>query len=144
MPENKTKPTSQTVEAFLASVVNVKRREEGIIVCAMMQEITGEPPVMWGPSIIGFGKYHYKYATGHEGDAPLVGFSPRKQALTLYVLVGENGFDDLMAKLGKFKTSKACLYINKLSDVNMDILRELIDRSYRAMLDSDHCMACKD
>ena len=144
MPENKTKPTSQTVEAFLASVVNVKRREEGRIVCAMMQEITGEPPVMWGPSIIGFGKYHYKYATGHEGDAPLVGFSPRKQALTLYVLVGENGFDDLMAKLGKFKTRKACLYINKLSDVNMDILRELIDRSYRAMLDSDHCMACKD
>ncbi len=141
MSENKTKATAQSVEAFLDAVENEKRRADGKAVCAMMQEITGEPPVLWGPSIIGFGKYHYKYASGHQGDAPMVGFSPRKQALTLYVLL--EPFPDLLAKLGKFKTSKACLYINSLKDVDEQVLRELIDRSYQTMLHTDHCIDCE-
>ncbi|MDX2003563.1 MAG: DUF1801 domain-containing protein [Chitinophagales bacterium] len=144
MPENKTKPTEQSVDAFLDAVEHPRRREDGKAVCAMMQEITGKPPVMWGPSIIGFGKVHYKYDSGHEGDMPMVAFSPRRQALTLYVLTNHEAVNDLMPKLGKYKTSKACLYINNLRDVDQEVLRELIDRSYKAMFHADHCIVCKD
>lgn len=144
MPENKTKPTLQSVEAFLDAVENPKRRADGKTLCTMMEEITGQPPVMWGPSIIGFGKLHYKYESGHEGDMPLVAFSPRKHAITLYIMVNNENFKYLLEKLGKCKTSKACLYINNLKDVDENVLRELIDLSYKDMLNADHCTICKD
>jgi hypothetical protein len=124
--------TDTPVEEFLAGVPNHQRREDARRLCAMMQEITGEPPVMWGTSIIGFGAYHYRYASGHEGDSALAGFSPRRQALVIY-LVG--GFEDrhqrVLARLGPHRTGKGCLYINRLDDVDQDALRELIDRSVR-------------
>ena len=99
----------------------------------MMADITGEKPVMWGPSVVGFGSYHYKYASGREGDWMITGFSPRKQALTLYIMPGFDRYDDLMVKLGKYKTGKSCLYINKLEDVDKNILHELIAHSVKYM-----------
>ena len=126
------RPTDAPVEDFLARVPDEQRREDAQRLRAMMQEITGEPPVMWGTSIIGFGAYHYRYASGHEGDAPLASFSPRSQHLAIY-LVGE--FEDrhqsVLARLGPYKTGKGCLYIRRLDDVDHDALRELIDRSVR-------------
>jgi hypothetical protein len=95
-----------------------------------MEEISGEPAVMWGPSIIGFGSYHYRYETGHEGDTPAIGFSPRKANLVLYVLGGYDGQEDLLARLGKHKTGKSCLYLNRLSDVDESALREMLQRSF--------------
>lgn len=131
MAENKTKPTEVSVDDFINAVESPKKREDAFALKKMMEEITGEPAVMWGPSIVGFGSYHYKYATGHEGDAPIVGFSPRKAAHSLYLLSCEQrDFEPLLAKLGKYKRSVACLYANKLSDLNEDILRELIAKSY--------------
>ena len=124
--------TGASVEAFLARVPDEERREDAHRLCAMMQEITGEPPTMWGTSIIGFGTYHYRYASGHEGDSALAGFSPRRQQLAIY-LVSE--FADrhraALARLGPHKTGKGCLYIKRLDTVNQDALRELIDRSVR-------------
>ncbi|MBN7812540.1 DUF1801 domain-containing protein [Algoriphagus sp. H41] len=131
MAENKTKPTEVSVDDFINAVESPKKREDAFALKKMMEEITGEPAVMWGPSIVGFGSYHYKYATGHEGDAPIVGFSPRKAAHSLYLLSCEQqDFEPLLTKLGKYKRSVACLYANKLSDLNEDILRELIAKSY--------------
>ncbi len=129
MAENKMRPTGASVEEFLNSVPNEKRRADGLQVLEMMREISGEEPQMWGDSIIGFGSYHYKYASGREGDAPIIGFSPRKQSLTLYLDFTYDDFGELMARLGKAKTSVACLYINKLEDVDLEVLREMIRRS---------------
>ena len=129
MAELKTKATDASVEAFLHGVENEKKREDAFAILALMEEVTGEPPKLWGSSIIGFGSYHYKYASGHEGDACLTGFSPRKQNLVLYILAGFDQYDALMAKLGKFKTSKSCLYINKLADIDQTVLRELVTLS---------------
>jgi hypothetical protein len=124
--------TSAPVEGFLARVPDEQRREDARRLCVMMQEITGEPPAMWGTSIIGFGMYHYQYTSGHEGDSALASFSPRSQRLAIY-LVGE--FEDrhhsVLARLGPHKTGKGCLYIKRLDDVDRDALRELIDRSVR-------------
>jgi hypothetical protein len=124
--------TGAPVEGFLARVPDEQRREDARRLCAMMQEITGEPPAMWGTSIIGFGTYHYQYTSGHEGDSALASFSPRSQRLAIY-LVGE--FEDrhhsALARLGPHKTGKGCLYIKRLDDVDHDALRELIDRSVR-------------
>ena len=126
------RPTNAPVEAFLAQVPNDQQREDARRLCAMMEEITGEPPAMWGPSIIGFGAYHYRYASGHEGDSALASFSPRRQHLAIY-LVGE--FADrhgaALARLGPHQTGKGCLYIKRLADVDLDALLELIDRSVR-------------
>lgn len=133
MAELKTKPTDTSVEAFLHGVENDKKREDAFAILALMQEITGEPPKLWGSSIIGFGSYHYKYASGHEGDACLTGFSPRKQNLVLYILAGFDQYDALMAKLGKYKTGKSCLYINKLADIDQTVLRELVAQSVAHM-----------
>lgn len=133
MAENKTRPTTESVQKFLDAVENERKREDGYTILRLMQEITGEAPVMWGPSIVGFGKYHYKYESGREGDAPLTGFSPRAQSLTLYIMAGFEGEDVLLSKLGKHKTGKSCLYVNKLADVDMDVLRELVRRSYEHM-----------
>lgn len=127
--ENKTKATNQSVEAFLNSVEHEQKRLDSFEILEMMKEITGHQPKMWGDSIIGFGDYHYKYASGREGDWFLVGFSPRKQNLTLYVMAGINQYPELLEKLGKHKTSKACLYINKLTDVDKTVLRKLIKQS---------------
>lgn len=131
MPENKTKPTKVSPAAFLKRVENEQRRRDGDELLRVMEAITGEPPKMWGPSIIGFGKYHYKYESGHEGDTMIVGFSPRKQNLVLYLgSVLDN--KRLMAKLGKHKRGKGCLYVNKLDDIDRDVLRELIATSAKA------------
>jgi len=124
--------TGISVAEFLAQVPDGQRRGDAYRLCALMQEITGEPPAMWGTSIIGFGSYHYRYASGREGDSALASFSPRGQHLAIY-LVGE--FTDrhrsALARLGPHKTGKGCLYVKRLDDVDSDALRELIDRSVR-------------
>jgi hypothetical protein len=127
-----TRPGDASVEGFLARVPGEQRREDARRLCAMMQEITGEPPAMWGASIVGFGAYHYLYASGHEGDAPLAGFSPRSQHLVIY-LASEFGdrYQPVLARLGPHKSGKGCLYLKRLGDVDHDALRELIDRSVR-------------
>jgi len=129
MAQLKTQPTDQGVTDFINSVSHEKRREDSLKVLALMQEITGEEPIMWGSSIIGFGRYHYKYASGREGEWFLTGFAPRKQALTLYIMSGFSAYDELLGKLGKHSIGKACLYIKKLEDVDMDVLRELVENS---------------
>ncbi|MCW6007879.1 DUF1801 domain-containing protein [Micromonospora sp. CPCC 205371] len=127
-----TAPTGQPVEEFLATVPNESRRIDARRLIALMREITGEEPVMWGPSIVGFGRYHYRYDSGHEGDSALASFAPRKQHLVIY-LVG--GFEDrhapALARLGPHKTGKGCLYLKSLDGVDLAVLRELIDRSVR-------------
>ncbi len=129
MAEIKTKPTRITAESFLDNVTDEKVRMDCDVLVQMMEKATGEKPVMWGPSIIGFGKYHYKYDSGHEGDICLTGFSPRKGNLSLYVLAGFEGQSGLLSTLGKHKAGKGCLYIKKLDDVNLDVLESLIKKS---------------
>lgn len=132
MAEAKTKPTAQSMADFLAGVPDEERRKDCERVAAVMQEVTGEPPVMWG-SIVGFGTYNYKYASGRTGDWPLTAFSPRKKDLTIYIMPGVEEFPELAAKLGKYSNGKSCLYVKKLSDVDMDVLRELIARGVAHM-----------
>lgn len=129
MAELKTKQNDQSVTDFLKAVPDERRRDDSFAILDLMKEITGQEPKMWGDSIIGFGNYHYKYATGREGDWFVTGFSPRKQNLTLYIMSGFDEYDDLLTKLGKYKTGKACLYINKLTDVDLAVMRELIRKS---------------
>ena len=133
MTEPKTKPTKENVEQFLKKVENPMKRVDNFKILDLMKDITKEEPVMWGDSIVGFGSYHYKYASGREGNWPLVGFSPRKQNLTVYIMPGFDGYDDILKNLGKFKTGKSCLYINKLKDVDMQLLRELVLKSVEHM-----------
>ena len=133
MAELKTKQNRESVASFLNGIENPDRRRDCKTVAKLMREITGKKPVMWGSSVVGFGKYHYKYASGREGDYFIAGFSPRKQALTLYIMAGFRGHDTLMKKLGKYKTGKSCLYINKLDDVDMKVLTQLITRSVQHM-----------
>jgi Domain of unknown function (DU1801) len=124
--------TGASVAEFLAHVPDERRREDAQRLCAMMQEITGEVPVMWGASIVGFGRYHYRYASGREGDSALASFSPRRQALAIYLVGGfEDRYQSVLARLGPHNTGKGCLYIKSLDDVDHDALRELIDRSAR-------------
>ncbi|HQV33170.1 MAG TPA: DUF1801 domain-containing protein [Calditrichia bacterium] len=131
--QNKTVPNSHSVDAFLQTVDDEKKRADCFRILDMMGEITGEPPVMWGGSIVGFGTYHYKYESGREGDMLMTGFSPRKSNLTLYIMPGFGRYAELMDKLGKYKTGKSCLYIKRLADVDEAVLRELIDEGYRYM-----------
>ena len=133
MIELKTKPTKKNIDEFLKKVENLTKREDSFNILKLMKEITNEKPVMWGDSIVGFGSYHYKYASGREGDWPLVGFSPRKQNLTLYIMSGFEGYDEILSKLGKFKTGKSCLYINQLKDIDIDNLKELVSESVKQM-----------
>lgn len=127
MAENKTRPTAVGVADFLAAVPNAQRREDAKQVCAMMERLSGEPPVMWGPSIVGFGSYHYRYDSGREGDMARIGFSPRSTSLVLYLDDhGYRGREDQLARLGKHKTGVSCLYINKLADVDLGVLEEMI------------------
>jgi len=129
MAELKTKPNRKSVNAFLETVRDPQKRKDCETLVKLMKEITGAEPQMWGGSIVGFGSYHFKYASGREGDWFQAGFSPRKQSLTLYVMSGFKRHDELMAKLGKYKTGKSCLYIKKLEDVNKIVLRELVNES---------------
>ncbi len=133
MTELKTKPTIKSVEQFLKKVENPTKKEDSFKILELMKEVTNEEPIMWGESIVGFGSYHYKYASGREGDWPLVGFSPRKQNLTLYIMSGFDKYEEILENLGKFKTGKSCLYINKLKDVNMRSLKELLSESVKHM-----------
>jgi hypothetical protein len=127
MAELKTRPTDASVDAFLAGVPDVQRRTDALRMLEIMQEITGQPPKMWGPTIVGFGDYHYVYASGHEGDTCLTGFSPRKEALVLYFTAGlQERFATELDKLGKAKASKGCLYLKKLADVDLAVLRDMI------------------
>lgn len=131
MAELKTKKNKASVEEFLNAVEDPKKREDSFRVHKIMEEVTGEKAAMWGPSIVGYGTYHYVYDSGREGDWMAAGFSPRKNALTLYIMSGFTKFDGLMSKLGKFKTGKGCLYIKRLEDVDEAVLRELIAESVK-------------
>jgi len=126
MAENKTQPTNLNPLDFLNGIELKQKRDDSFIILEMMKELTGSEPVMWGSSIIGFGTYTYKYASGRSGDWFVTGFSPRKQSLTLYLMCGFDKVQPLLNKLGKHKLGKGCLYINKLSDVDITVLRELI------------------
>jgi len=134
--------TDGSVEEFLAGVPDEQRREDSRRLCTMMQEITGEPPAMWGASIIGFGTYHYRYASGHEGDSALASFAPRRQHLAIYLVSEfERRHQSVLARLGPHKSGKGCLYIRRLDDVDRDALRELIDRSVRVHKGIDRASA---
>ncbi len=133
MAENKTQKTALSVIDFLNNLPDEQKRQDSFTVLELMKQASGLEPKMWGTSIVGFGDVHYKYESGREGDWFLVGFSPRKQNLTLYILEGFPKYTDLLGQLGKHKTGAACLYINKLSDVDLDILKEMISRSVAQM-----------
>ncbi|WP_223556870.1 MULTISPECIES: DUF1801 domain-containing protein [Lysinibacillus] len=129
MYELKTKETDDSVIEFIENVDHPKKREDAYRLVDIFTEVTGHEAKMWGPSIIGFGSYHYKYESGHEGDAPLVGFSPRKAKISLYFAPGDNERDQLLQEFGKHTTGKACVYINKLADVDEEVLKSLIKQS---------------
>lgn len=131
MAELKTKRNAQSVADFLGRVPDEKMRHDCRSVLKIMQEATGAVPEMWGGSIVGFGNYHYKYTSGREGDWFLTGFSPRKQNLTLYIMGGFGKYDELMRQLGKYKTGKSCLYVKKLDDINLDVLKKLVAQSVK-------------
>lgn len=137
MAQLKTQKNDGSVEAFLDTVADEKKRKDSYAILELMKEVTGEEPVMWGTSIIGFGSYHYKYASGREGEWFLTGFSPRKQSLTLYIMAGFDGYDSLLADLGKYKTGKSCLYVNKLEDVDSATLRKLVSASATHMAETN-------
>ncbi|MBD3668428.1 MAG: DUF1801 domain-containing protein [Kangiella sp.] len=127
--DNKTQPTKKDVATFLQQVEPAQKRQDCQAILEMMQQATKADPKMWGDSMIGFGEYHYKYASGREGDWFLTGFAPRKQNISLYIMAGFKRYEELMGKLGKYKTGKSCLYINKLADVDEAVLKELIQLS---------------
>lgn len=130
MAKNKTTETNKSIGDFLAAFVEDEtKRKDAFELVKIMQEVTHFEPKMWGPSIIGFGSYHYKYASGHEGDAPLVGFSPRKTAISLYIYTSPENREELLSKLGKHKASKGCIYIKKLADIDVEALKNMISLS---------------
>jgi nucleoid DNA-binding protein len=133
MAELKTKETAESVSAFLDNIADAGRREDCRKVVDIMRSVTKEEPKMWGGSIVGFGRYHYKYESGREGEWPITGFSPRKGDLTLYIMGGFDQVSNLMKNLGKYKTAKSCLYIKKLSDVDLVVLRKLVAQSVKLM-----------
>lgn len=132
MAENKTKPTKISVAAFIAAVADEGRRAEAKILVKLMQDVIGEKPAMWGPSIIGFGTHHYVYDSGRQGDMPIVAFSPRKPALVLYALSGAPGAEALLAKMGKFTMGKGCIYVKKLEALDLKVLEKLIAAAVKA------------
>jgi len=131
MAEAKTKPTEKTVDSFIATVEDDKVRADCYTIINLMEKVTGEKPKMWGPAIVGFGKYTYKYESGRSGEICMTGFSPRKANITLYVLAGFPGQAELLDKLGKHTSGKGCLYIKKLADINIDVLESLIKESIK-------------
>lgn len=126
MSANKTQPTSATASAFIEAVEGDERRQDCQTLVAMMGRITGKPAVMWGPSIVGFGSYHYRYESGREGDMPVTGFSPRKGDISVYLTASGPDQEDLLSRLGRHRMGKSCLYIRRLSDVELDVLEQLI------------------
>ncbi|HEV8203182.1 MAG TPA: DUF1801 domain-containing protein [Pyrinomonadaceae bacterium] len=133
MAEVKTKPTQASVKEFLNQIPDKERREDCFAIAKMMEEVTGAKPKMWGPSIVGFGSYHFKYDSGREGDWLMTGFSPRKNDLTLYIMMGFEKHRELMEQLGKHKTAKSCLYIKRLSDIHQPTLKKLIKASVKQL-----------
>jgi len=133
MAEPKTRPTEASVSAFLGTVADPARRAECRAVAKMLEEVTGEQPTMWGPSIVGFGRYRYRGANGKDAEWPVIGFSPRKTDLTLYLMPGVARFGALTAKLGRYKSGKSCLYVRRLADVDVKVLRQLCAASVKAM-----------
>jgi len=133
MTEPKTKPTDQSVDEFLKKVESPNKREDSYEILKLMKEVTQEEPRMWGDTIVGFGSYHYKYESGREGDSMLTGFSPRKQRFSIYIMPGFENYEELLKKLGEFKTGKVCLYVNKLKDIDKDVLKELVSESVKYM-----------
>jgi len=133
MAENKTQPTRRSVTALINDIDDKQKRADAKKITAMMRKATGTRAAMWGPSIVGYGRYHYRYESGREGDFMLTGFSPRKQALTVYIIPGFKPFESLMKKLGKYKTGKSCLYIKRLSEVDERVLERLIAESVKYM-----------
>ena len=131
MYEAKTKPTEATLESYLAGIADESRREDCKVIAALMERVSGSPPRMWGTSIVGFGSYHYKYASGHEGDSCLVGFSSRKGDISIYLMPGYESAEAraLLAELGRHKIGKACLYVRRLSDIQLPVLEQLVARS---------------
>ena len=127
------RPTDGSVEDFLAAIASPTRRTDGQALCRMMQEITGTPPVLWGSSIVGFGQYHYRYDSGREGDAFRVGFSPRKANLVIYIMPGFGEYQELLDRLGPHRTGSSCLYVTRLARIDVDVLRELVSRSWDHM-----------
>lgn len=135
MAENKTKETSASVEEFIAALASKQQQADSRELIKIFEDASGYPPKMWGPSIIGFGSYHYKYASGHEGDSPLAGFSPRKGSISLYMSCDVKGqHADLLSKLGKHKAAKSCVYINKLADANPEIIAKMVKASIQETL----------
>jgi hypothetical protein len=133
-----TLPTDKDPEAFIAALPDERRREDARTLCELLTDWTGEPPVMWGSSIVGFGRYHYRYESGHEGTAALVGFSPRKANLVLYLVGGlEDRYPKLLARLGPHKAGKGCLYLKRLANVDRGVLRELVERTVRVHRGAD-------
>ena len=137
MAELKTKLTDASVEDFIDEIADERKRQDSYSILTMMQEVTGANAKMWGDSIVGFGSYHYKYASGREADWPLVGFSPRKQNLTLYIMSGFEQYDELLQRLGKHSTGKACLYVKRLADVDLAVLQELVNLSVVHMVSTN-------
>ena len=135
----KTKPTRSSVTAYIKSIKDYKRRKDCIAVMAMMRQITGKPPKMWGTSIVGYGNYHYKYKSGREGDWFITGFAPRKQNLTIYIMPGFSKYSNIMKNLGKYKLGVSCLYIKSLADVDEKLLAELIEKSVADMRTMYEC-----
>ena len=129
MAKMKTTPTQASVDAYIDAVADAQKRADCRAVAGMMAEVTGAPARMWGPSIVGFGSYHYRYASGREGDFMETGFAARKRAITLYIMAGFSEYGDLLAKLGKHDTGKSCLYVKRLADVDQAVLREMVERS---------------
>lgn len=129
MADNKTQPTGEDVKAFINGLGDERKRIDCLEVMQMMEALSGERAKMWGPAIVGFGTYHYKYDSGREGDFLRIGFSPRKANLTLYIMGGFPRYHDLMQRLGKYKTGKSCLYIKSLNDINLEVLKELMKAS---------------
>lgn len=132
MAKTKTKPTNQSVDEFIAAFADTEQKQhDSYALIKLMQTVSGHEPYMWGPSIIGFGSYHYKYASGHEGNAPMLGFSPRKAAISLYVFTGLQEHRHLLDNLGKYKMGKACIYIKQLSDIDEKVLKTIMKESIR-------------
>lgn len=127
--EAKMKETDANVVEFIEAVENPKKREDAYKLLEIFEQTSGYPAKMWGPSIIGFGTYHYKYASGHEGDAPLVGFSPRKAKISLYFATGDTTREEALKRFGKYTAGKSCVYINKVDDIDVDVLKEMITQS---------------
>lgn len=131
MAENKTQPTGQSVESFINALEDQQKTADSYSLIELMKDVTGCEPKMWGPSIIGFDQYHYKYESGREGNFLKVGFSPRKRELSIYLMCSFDKNEELMKKLGKHRTGKSCLYVKKLKDIDMDVLKELVEESVK-------------